>query len=387
MKPQYQYRQRLVQPQPEREFRFGEGKISGVGSLTLGILSLLTVLAYLYPAWLTTTELRQVYDARVLQQILKYGMYFSLLLGCLSLLLNRGRYRKYGIWGSALTLLAFALGGYQIPIGPVEARSLTLGVDWMILAFLGSVLIFMTLEKLLPQYGDQPILRPDWDVDLVYFCFNHLAISAILLFANYHIGHFNWAVSTDFQSWVQALPLWLQVVFIILAADFVLYWEHRLYHEVRILWPIHAVHHSVEQLDWLAGSRGHFVQVFSERALVMVPLYLTGVDTAALNVYVTFAALQAVLIHCNTRIPFGPLKYVFVTPRFHHWHHSSEDPALDTNYGAHTILFDLLFRTCHFPKQHWPAEYGTTSPLPKTVLGQLLYPLKEGKQLIKSRFE
>ena len=58
-----------------------------------------------------------------------------------------------------------------------------------------------------------------------------------------------------------------------------------MYHEVGFLWPIHAVHHSVENLDWLAGSRGHFIQVFSERAMVMVPLYLLGVDERALNIY------------------------------------------------------------------------------------------------------
>jgi sterol desaturase/sphingolipid hydroxylase (fatty acid hydroxylase superfamily) len=177
------------------------------------------------------------------------------------------------------------------------------------------------------------------------------------------------------QSTVRYIPLLLQVALIILCADFCLYWEHRLYHEVRVLWPVHAVHHSVESMDWLAGSRGHFIQVFSERAMVMVPLYLLGVDKAALDIYVSFAALQAILIHCNLGIPFGPFKYVFVTPQFHHWHHSSEKPAIDTNYSAHTVLFDRLFGTYHMPFEHWPADYGTTVRLPRTYIGQLLYPV------------
>jgi lathosterol oxidase len=175
---------------------------------------------------------------------------------------------------------------------------------------------------------------------------------------------------------VQSLPLLVQVGLIILCADLVLYWEHRAFHEVAGLWPIHAVHHSIEHLDWLAGSRGHFIQVFSERATVMIPLYLLGADQQALNIYVAFAALQAILIHCNVAIPFGPLKYLFVTPQFHHWHHSSEKPAIDTNYSAHTVIFDRLFGTYHFPKAHWPADYGTTVRLPRTVLGQPLYPFK-----------
>ncbi|PMN71924.1 sterol desaturase family protein [Enterovibrio norvegicus] len=378
----YQYRERNVELDADRAFRFGEGKISGYLSVFLGALSLLAVLAYLFPSYLTTTELRKAYDAESLQQVLKYGMYFSLFFGAMTHFLKK--YRRLGCTGMLLTLIAFGLGGYTVPVGPVEPKSLSLGVDWLILAFLGSALVFITLEKLLPKYKNQVILREEWETDFFYFCFNHLAISAILIYANYHTSHFSWAVSGSFQETIQSLPTIVQFAMIVIAADFVLYWEHRLFHEVKLLWPIHAVHHSVKNLDWLAGSRGHFLQVFSERAMVMVPLYLLGPSESALNAYVIFAALQAVLIHCNTRMHFGVLKYVFVTPQFHHWHHSSEKPAIDTNYSAHLVLFDWLFGTMHMPTQHWPAEYGTTKPLPKTIIGQLLYPINALKNKTKN---
>lgn len=376
MNSQYQYRTRQVKVDPRKEFRFGDGRISGCASIALGLLSVLAVLAYLYPSYLTTTELRQLYDAKQLQVVLKYGMYFSLLLGALTFLLNRAKYRYYGLVGIGFTAVAFALGGYSIPVGTVEPQKLSLGLDWLILAFLGSVSIFMVLEKLWPIYKDQLIMRPEWDVDLFYFCFNHLAISAILIFANYHVSHFDWAVNASLQQSFVALPVWLQLVAIVVCADFVLYWEHRAYHEIPALWPVHAVHHSIEHIDWLAGSRGHFIQVFSERAMVMVPLYLLGVQAEVLNIYVTFAALQAILIHTNVALPFGPLKYILVTPQFHHWHHSSEKPAIDTNYSAHTVLFDKLFGTYHLPGKHWPADFGTTVRLPRDIIGQTLYPIK-----------
>lgn len=385
MKNLYEYKQKKDIKQPEREFVLGEGRISGYLSVGLGILSLLAVLAYLYPSYLTTAELRQVYDAESLQKLLKYGMYFSLFFSVLTFLL--GKYRRMGFTGALITLSAFLLGGYNVPVDAVEYRKLSLGVDWLILAFLGSAFIFISIEKLFPKYKNQPILRKQWSLDLGYFVFNHLAISAIILYANYHVTHFNWAVSTDLQAWVRDLPIIVQALMILIAADFVLYWEHRLFHEVKVLWPTHAVHHSVETMDWLAGSRGHFLQVFSERAMVMVPIYLIGADKLALDVYVAFAAIQAVLIHTNTKIKFGPLKYIFVTPQYHHWHHSSEQPAIDTNYAAHLTLFDWLFNTMHFPKDHWPAAYGTTKKLPATYWGQLIYPFKAsakmGKKLIK----
>ena len=373
MSQDYQYKLRQVELDEEKHLRLGDGKISGYSSVLLGALSLLAVLAYLYPSYLTTNELRQVYDAVFLQSILKYGMYFSLFFGVITFLFKK--YRLMGLTGMTLTGVAFLLGGYTIPVGPVPAERLSLGVDWLILAFLGSAFIFMSLEKLFPKYKNQVILRSEWGLDLFYFCFNHLAISAILIYANYHVSHFEWALSVSLQSLIQSMPIVIQFMLVVICADFVLYWEHRLYHEVNILWPIHAVHHSIENLDWLAGSRGHFIQVFSERAMVMVPLYLLGVDETALNLYVAFAALQAVLIHCNTNIPFGILKYIIVTPQFHHWHHSSEKPAIDTNYSAHTVLFDWMFNTVHLPGDHWPAEYGTTKKLPSTYIGQTLYPL------------
>ncbi|PWQ96212.1 sterol desaturase family protein [Leucothrix arctica] len=371
----HRYKDRDVELDSSKQFRLGEGKISGYCSVLLGALSLLGVLAYLFPSYLTTTELRQVYDAETLQNVLKYGMYFSLFFGGITFVLKK--FRSLGSIGIGLTVVAFLLGGYKVPVSDVEPMHLSLGVDWLILAFLGSAFIFVTAEKLFPKYKNQVILRDEWGLDLFYFCFNHLAISAIILYGNYHASHFDWAISASVQESIQSMPILLQVGLIVLCADFVLYWEHRLYHEVSWLWPVHAVHHSVENLDWLAGSRGHFIQVFSERAMVMIPLYLLGADQTALNIYVAFAALQAVFIHCNLGINFGPLKYVFVTPQFHHWHHSSEKPAIDTNYSAHTILFDWMFNTMHLPREYWPADYGTTKPLPKTYLGQMFYPLQQ----------
>ena len=246
------------------------------------------------------------------------------------------------------------------------------------MTLLASVMIFTFLEKVFPKYRKQAILRPEWGLDLFYFAFNHLLISVLLLIANYFVTHgFSWAVSDIVQGFLQSQPVWLQVIVLIIAADFVLYWSHRIFHENPRLWKIHAVHHSVEHMDWLAGSRNHVVQMIVDRSLAMVPLYLLGADKAALDIYVTFAALQAVIVHANVGIPFGPLKYIIATPQYHHWHHSTDAPAIDTNYAVHTPLFDRLFNTYHMPVEHWPAEYGTTKRLPRSFVGQLLYPFKK----------
>ena len=60
----------------------------------------------------------------------------------------------------------------------------------------------------------------------------------------------------------------------------------------------------------------------------------------------------------------------------HHWHHSKDRPAIDTNYAVHMPVWDALFRTFHLPADHWPKEYGTVHPLPKSLAGQFVYPFR-----------
>ena len=371
----YEYKPRETVPMPEQSFRLGDGKISGYLSVSLGVLSLLGVLCYRYPSYLTTAELRAAYDADVLQQVLMWGMFASLIFALLTFIL--GKRRRMGAIGVLFIAAAYALGGYTIETGPVEASPMAFGLDWLILAFVVSAILFMFLEKVFPKYKEQVILRPEWRLDLFYFCFNHLLITVLLLAANYFAARvFGWAINDTFQAWMQSLPILAQVLILVFCADFVLYWSHRAFHEVPALWKIHAVHHSVEHMDWMAGSRNHVVQTFVDRCLVMVPLYLLGTTKEALDLYVAFAAFQAVYVHANVGIPLGPLKYFLATPQYHHWHHSSQRPAIDTNYAVHMPFYDRLFGTYHMPGEHWPSDYGTTRRLPRTWVGQFLYPFR-----------
>jgi sterol desaturase/sphingolipid hydroxylase (fatty acid hydroxylase superfamily) len=108
--------------------------------------------------------------------------------------------------------------------------------------------------------------------------------------------------------------------------------------------------------------------------VVVVGLHLIGAEKAVLDAYIIFAAIQSIIIHSNLDIPWGVIKYVLVTPQYHHWHHSSERPAIDSNFGAHTTIFDRMFGSYHFPEDHWPAHYGTTKRLPREFFSQLKYP-------------
>ena len=137
----YQYRQRDVPHRPDREFKIGNGRISGYGSLFFSSMSLAGVLAYLFPAQMTTQELRAGYDAVFLQEVLKYSMWLALFLGAITFVINRRK--RLGFTGLAITAIAFALGGYNIPLRGVPAQRLSLGMDWLILTFM--VCLYLSL--------------------------------------------------------------------------------------------------------------------------------------------------------------------------------------------------------------------------------------------------
>ncbi len=141
------------------------------------------------------------------------------------------------------------------------------------------------------------------------------------------------------------------------------------------LWRFHAIHHSSRQLDWLAGSRLHLVDIVITRALGFVPVYVLGFAPAPTYAYLVFVSFQAVLIHANLRFGFGPLAAIFATPRFHHWHHSAQREAVDVNFAVHLPVIDRLFGTYYLPREAWPTAYGIAGdPVPDGYLRQLVFP-------------
>ena len=122
-------------------------------------------------------------------------------------------------------------------------------------------------------------------------------------------------------------PTVVQFAALLLVADFTQYWVHRAFHAVPALWRFHAVHHSADQMDWLAGSRLHLVDIAVTRGLTYVPIYVLGFAEAPLFAYLVVVSVQATFIHANVNFAFGPLKWLVATPQFHHWHHAAEAEA------------------------------------------------------------
>jgi sterol desaturase/sphingolipid hydroxylase (fatty acid hydroxylase superfamily) len=355
--------------------RPGKGMISGVIALSLAILCFLGVLAFHWPEYLTTPQLRRSYNVDVMRLLLFWSLVVA---GALSLYnIVSGRARWLALSAFVLIGLSLALGGHKVPVDSnFPDNTPYIGLDWFILDLLGSTLIFIFIEKLFALRKDQPVFRPEWQTDFHHFIVNHMVVGFVLLATNLLVHKlFGWAAKDGIRFWVQGLNFWIALFLIVLVADLVQYWTHRAYHEVPLLWRLHAVHHSVKSMDWLAGSRQHILELIITRTLVLAPIYVLGFSKEVIDAYIIIVGFQAVFNHANVSVRLGPLRYVIVTPNFHHWHHSQDDEAIDRNYAAHFAFLDYFFGTAVKSDRAWPERYGVTGDyVPNGFFKQLAFP-------------
>lgn len=357
----------------------GQGRISATISIGLGLLAVLAGFCFLYPELFTTPEFRGFYNATVLRGVLFAGIGVAFVAGFISVL--RHPDARYGLVGMVLACMAALLGSGRINVPAVEGRSLYAGLDYFVLTLLVLALVFIPLERLYPKDQDQRVLRRGWITDMKYFLFSHVGVQLISFFTIIPIQVFlHDHVHVGFQQWVAAQPLWLQFIEILVVVDLASYWIHRAFHEVPWLWKFHAVHHSSEQLDWMASSRLHLVEIVANRFAGYLPIFVLGFAPSAVYAYLVFISFHAIFIHANVRFRFPVVRWLIATPEFHHWHHSSEDEAVDKNYAAFLPIYDKLFGTLFMPDR-LAAHYGTraSTRVPEGVVRQFSFPFRRNR--------
>ncbi|OYZ11990.1 MAG: hypothetical protein B7Y36_00015 [Novosphingobium sp. 28-62-57] len=117
-------------------------------------------------------------------------------------------------------------------------------------------LILVPLEHLLPRRKGQTLRRAGLKLDISYMLFG--ALGTMLVSAGVIalcVTLFSGLVPEAVKSLVRTQPVWAQVIALIVVGDLYYYWAHRLFHTVPALWKFHAVHHSIEEMDWVAAHR------------------------------------------------------------------------------------------------------------------------------------
>ena len=180
-----------------------------------------------------------------------------------------------------------------------------------------------------------------------------------------------------------ALILWL-------TADFAFYWLHRWLHQIRRLWPIHAVHHSAAVMTPFTTYRSHPLEiVYSTIGITFLVglaqgllVGLTGMEASAaeiagVNSFVLLSNLAfKTLHHSHVNLSFGPvLEHLVISPAQHQIHHSTNPAHYNRNLGSSLALWDWMFDTLYVIRGDEELTFGLSAPEDAPLMTQKLGPV------------
>jgi sterol desaturase/sphingolipid hydroxylase (fatty acid hydroxylase superfamily) len=162
-------------------------------------------------------------------------------------------------------------------------------------------------------------------------------LAAMTIFAqNNHIGLWNHVSAS----------LWLSVPVTVLLLDCLIYWQHRLFHCIPMLWRIHMVHHADPHLDASTGLRFHPIEIALSLMVKIAAVLLLGAPVLAILIFEILLNATSIFSHSNIKLPVKLdklLRTLIVTQAMHRIHHSQVIAETDSNFGFNLSIWDRLF--------------------------------------------
>ena len=250
--------------------------------------------------------------------------------------------------------------------------------------FWGMVAAILALEALLPADRAQPVFSRSFVLDAAYFGLNML-FRAVVISAYVGLLKALYDRHLDFLT-IQALADWpalTRLGLAILLTDFLAWFHHYVRHRVAVLWRLHAIHHSQEQMNLFTDLRYHPVEYLVTVTLVALPMFIFANTLPVTFAYSLVHQWYTKLYHANIRTDLGPLRHVLVTPQSHRIHHSILPEHRDRNFGVLLTVWDRLFGTAYLGGGY--PRTGIADPsfpgdgargVVRTLVAQSLHPLR-----------
>ncbi len=241
------------------------------------------------------------------------------------------------------------------------------------LAIVAAALLLVALERIIPFEPGQRLVREGFWTDLLLYSLvqNYvlaLAIGRLIrwLDAGAHLSRLRL---------VGGFPVWLQVAFFVVSHDLYIYGFHRWQHRSPVLWRLHEAHHSMRQLDWLAGARSHAFEILVNQTIEFAPMVLLGASPQVPLIKGMVSAIWGLYIHSNVDVRTGRLQWVVNGPEAHRWHHAVDHPPPGVNFATKLAIWDRLWGTAWLaPRGLHPRSYGLTyTEFPRGYLAQHLF--------------
>lgn len=164
-------------------------------------------------------------------------------------------------------------------------------------------------------------------------------------------------IGNSWYSWLYAYLMWELT-----------YWLwHYAAHRVRILWCLHAPHHTPSEMN-MTVAWVHFFAEGYYTALIQVPLLMMlGVRPEMVAIILVIDGTWGTFLHAGERSfkdgRFGFLQHLLITPSHHRAHHAKNPLYIDTNFCVLLPFWDWLFGTLQPERKEVPLEYGITRPV------------------------
>ena len=134
----------------------------------------------------------------------------------------------------------------------------------------------------------------------------------------------------------------------VLLLDMLIYWQHRLFHTVPMLWRFHKMHHADSHVDTTTGLRFHPVEIAMSLGIKAAAVVILGVPAIAIIIFEVALNGFALFNHANIRLPQkwdDRIGLVLITQRLHRIHHSQAKNESNSNYGFSVSWWDRLFNS------------------------------------------
>jgi len=174
----------------------------------------------------------------------------------------------------------------------------------------------------------------------------------------------------------------------LLVMDFADYWIHRMQHQLRWWWALHALHHSQRRMTLWTDNRNHLLDDLLRDALLATLALLVGMAPSQFLGIVVLTRVWQSVQHANIAVAFPPwLCRVVVSPGFHRLHHGvgvgHEGKAAGVNFAVLFPVWDWIFRTAD-----WSADrrFARGEPLEPTGIRDQEQGVNYGRSLLQQQW-
>ena len=143
-------------------------------------------------------------------------------------------------------------------------------------------------------------------------------------------------------------PMWVEALVAIVLLDMGIYWQHRLFHQIPLLWAIHRVHHTDQEVDVSTAVRFHPIEIVLSMIIKFGFILLIGPASFVVIFFEVLLNFGALFSHANLALPKkwdAFIRWGVVTPDMHRIHHSSHPFETNSNYGFFLACWDRLFQS------------------------------------------